>query len=114
MVHISLPRSLHNLGKSKDQASSSSTNNNNNNNNGGQRPEPPRNGSSNYSLTSSDSKPLILKVYVVKVNEAIGHPSISLVNHMYRQETWQPKIDLAPLTPTLLSPSVIPNSQHLL
>ncbi|KIW42562.1 phosphatidylserine decarboxylase [Exophiala oligosperma] len=66
MVHISLPRSLHNLGKSKDQASSSSTNNNNNNNNGGQRPEPPRNGSSNYSLTSSDSKPLILKVYVVK------------------------------------------------
>ncbi len=61
MVHISLPRGLSSLGKNKDNHASG-------NGNGHHRPEPTRDGG-NYNNTypTSEQKPLILKVYVIKV-----------------------------------------------
>lgn len=64
MVHISLPRGISHLGskhKDKDNGAGSSGN-------GDRRPSPPRLGSTASTATLSDQKPLILKVYVIKVN----------------------------------------------
>ena len=64
MVHITLPRSISHLGqKNKDQGPSAGPANGN----GGRRPSPPRLVSSISTNTIPDHKPLVLKVYVIKV-----------------------------------------------
>jgi hypothetical protein len=66
MVHISLPRGLSSLGKNKDKDHAG--NGAGANGDGGGRPSPPRLASNNNSTAALvDQKPLILKVYVIKV-----------------------------------------------
>ena len=73
MVHISLPRGLSHLGhknKDKDNAANGSAPTGD----GEGRPSPPRLGSNNNSTHALvDQKPLILKVFVIKVCVRFSH-----------------------------------------
>ena len=70
MVHISLPRVIPHLGsKNKDKDKDTATNSNGN---GDGKPSPPGLGSTPSTVTLPDQKPLILKVYVIKVDTTGG------------------------------------------
>jgi hypothetical protein len=94
MVHISLPRGLSSLGhkhKDKDAAATASGSN------GDGRPSPPRLGSNNSSTAALvEQKPLILKVYVIKVPATAACHSHKITNCRRRRETWRPRIGQEP------------------
>lgn len=68
MVHISLPRGISHLGHKNKDRDQGATGGANGNGDTGRRPSPPGLGSSNNSTHALvDQKPLILKVYIIKV-----------------------------------------------
>lgn len=89
MVHLPLPRGISQLGHKKHDQSTPSNGSGNGSGNGNtsRRSSPPNNRSTHSLNTDVDQKPLVLKVYVIKVLDLPLVDMAQVPNNIRRLET---------------------------